>query len=95
MLLLLQRHSAYPHHHLCHHDGCLAAAVALLATKLGCFTKRPAFAHVLQDAAVGHCWELPPHTFGGSYAAFMGQRGFYADDRPVVRWVRWLALFLR
>jgi hypothetical protein len=24
----------------------------------------------------------------------MGQRRFHVDDRPVVRWVRWLALFL-
>ncbi|WIA35249.1 hypothetical protein OEZ86_003709 [Tetradesmus obliquus] len=39
------------------------------------------------DAAVGHCWDLPPHTFGGAYASFMGQRGFHADDRPVVRLV--------
>ncbi|KAF6264315.1 coenzyme Q biosynthesis protein Coq4-domain-containing protein [Scenedesmus sp. NREL 46B-D3] len=34
------------------------------------------------DAAVGHCWDLPANTFGGAYARFMGQRGFYADDRP-------------
>lgn len=41
----------------------------------------------LQDEAVAHCWELPPHTFGGAYAQFMGTRGFKADDRPVVRCV--------
>jgi hypothetical protein len=40
-----------------------------------------------QDAAVAHCWDLPPHTFGGAYAQFMGARGFKADDRPVVRCV--------
>lgn len=39
----------------------------------------------VQDAAVAHCWDLPPHTFGGAYAQFMGARGFRADDRPVVR----------
>lgn len=39
------------------------------------------------DETVAHCWELPPHTFGGAYAAFMGQRGFRADDRPPVRYV--------
>jgi len=39
------------------------------------------------DEAVARCWELPPHTFGGAYAAFMGQRGFRADDRPPVRYV--------
>eukprot|EP00882_Tetradesmus_deserticola_P026816 GHRQ01029616.1.p2 GENE.GHRQ01029616.1~~GHRQ01029616.1.p2 ORF type:complete len:172 (+),score=61.75 GHRQ01029616.1:271-786(+) len=43
--------------------------------------------HLLQDAAVAHCWELPANTFGGAYARFMGQRRFYADDRPVVRLV--------
>lgn len=41
--------------------------------------------HALQDSAVVHCWDLPPHTFGGAYAQFMGARGFRADDRPVVR----------
>lgn len=41
----------------------------------------------LQDAAVAHCWDLPPHTFGGAYAQFMGTRGFKADDRPAVRCV--------
>eukprot|EP00878_Enallax_costatus_P038660 GHUV01044066.1.p1 GENE.GHUV01044066.1~~GHUV01044066.1.p1 ORF type:complete len:100 (-),score=1.70 GHUV01044066.1:319-618(-) len=40
---------------------------------------------VLQDAAVSHCWDLPPTTFGGAYAEFMGTRGFRADDRPVTR----------
>ena len=40
---------------------------------------------LMQDAAVAHCWDLPPHTFGGAYAQFMGVRGFKADDRPVVR----------
>lgn len=36
---------------------------------------------------MSHCWDLPPHTFGGAYAQFMGTRGFKADDRPVVRCV--------
>eukprot|EP00887_Chlorella_sp_A99_P007245 scaffold2.g7245.t1 len=37
--------------------------------------------------AVRHCWELPPHTFGGAYARFMGDRSFLAGDRPPVRFV--------
>jgi len=44
--------------------------------------------HTAQDAAVAHCWELPPSTFGGAYAQFMGARGFKADDRPTVRQVQ-------
>jgi len=39
------------------------------------------------DEAVAHCWDLPPHTFGGAYARFMGTRGFAADERPPVRFV--------
>eukprot|EP00879_Flechtneria_rotunda_P025921 GHRR01027580.1.p2 GENE.GHRR01027580.1~~GHRR01027580.1.p2 ORF type:complete len:159 (+),score=26.80 GHRR01027580.1:240-716(+) len=39
----------------------------------------------ITDAAVAHCWDLPPTTFGGAYAQFMGVRGFKADDRPAVR----------
>ena len=39
------------------------------------------------DEAVARCWELPPSTFGGAYAAFMGARGFKADHRPPVRYV--------
>eukprot|EP00879_Flechtneria_rotunda_P021455 GHRR01022612.1.p1 GENE.GHRR01022612.1~~GHRR01022612.1.p1 ORF type:complete len:191 (+),score=51.50 GHRR01022612.1:603-1175(+) len=41
----------------------------------------------ITDAAVAHCWDLPPTTFGGAYAQFMGVRGFKADDRPAVRLV--------
>lgn len=33
------------------------------------------------------CYTLPTDTFGGSYAKFMGKRGFSADDRPPVRFV--------
>jgi len=39
------------------------------------------------NAAVAHCWDLPPSTFGGAYASFMGARNFQADDRPPVRFV--------
>ena len=38
-------------------------------------------------AAVGRAWDLPPHTFGGAYARFMGARDFSPDDRPPVRFV--------
>ncbi|KAK3286737.1 hypothetical protein CYMTET_5724 [Cymbomonas tetramitiformis] len=33
------------------------------------------------------CYTLPTNTFGGSYAKFMGKRGFSADERPPVRFV--------
>jgi ubiquinone biosynthesis protein COQ4 len=39
------------------------------------------------DETVAAAWDLPPHTFGGAYAAFMGSRGFHAHDRPAVRFV--------
>uniref|UniRef100_A0A7S0R0H5 Ubiquinone biosynthesis protein COQ4 homolog, mitochondrial n=1 Tax=Pyramimonas obovata TaxID=1411642 RepID=A0A7S0R0H5_9CHLO len=45
--------------------------------------ERPRIVH----STVAHCWELPPNTFGGAYAKFMGDRGFSADDRPPVRFV--------
>ena len=35
--------------------------------------------------AMAHAWELPPHTFGGAYAEFMGRRSFSPDDRPPPR----------
>ena len=35
----------------------------------------------LQNASVEHTWALPPNTFGGAYARFMGDRNFQADDR--------------
>lgn len=38
-----------------------------------------------QDEVVAPCYSMPPHTFGGAYAAFMGARGFAADDRPPCR----------
>ena len=41
----------------------------------------------ITDAAVARCWDLPPTTFGGAYAQFMGERGFRADERPAVRFV--------
>jgi len=31
--------------------------------------------------------DLPDHTVGGAWAAFLGRRGFDADDRPAVRYV--------
>lgn len=39
------------------------------------------------DESVAHAWDLPPGTFGGAYAQFMGKRGFRADERPAVRFV--------
>ena len=30
---------------------------------------------------MGRAWDLPPSTFGGAYAKFMGDRNFQADDR--------------
>lgn len=41
----------------------------------------------MQWDTVQHCWELPPTTFGGAYAKFMGDRRFLAGDRPPVRCV--------
>ncbi|KAG1664273.1 hypothetical protein FOA52_009775 [Chlamydomonas sp. UWO 241] len=41
----------------------------------------------ITNASVAHCWDLPPSTFGGAYAEFMGNRNFQADDRPPVRFV--------
>jgi len=35
--------------------------------------------------AMAHAWELPPHTFGGAYAEFMGRRSFSPDGRPPPR----------
>jgi hypothetical protein len=40
---------------------------------------------LLQGDTVAPCWDMPPGTFGGEYARFMGSRGFQADDRPPVR----------
>lgn len=39
------------------------------------------------DALLRRAAALPPDTFGGAYAAFMGTRGFSADERPPVRFV--------
>lgn len=41
----------------------------------------------ITDDVVAHCWDLPPHTFGGAYASFMGDRNFRADERPIVRFI--------
>lgn len=41
----------------------------------------------IRDETVARCWDLPPNTFGGAYAQFMGVRGFRADERPTVRFV--------
>lgn len=41
----------------------------------------------ITDLSVAHAWDLPPHTFGGAYAKFMGSRGFRADERPHVRFI--------
>jgi ubiquinone biosynthesis protein COQ4 len=54
----------------------------------------------LTDAALARAGELPPSTLGGAYAAFMGARGFRADDRPPPRFVAdpelaWVAARLR
>jgi ubiquinone biosynthesis protein COQ4 len=39
------------------------------------------------DATLERCRSLPPGTLGGAYAAFMGDRGFAASERPPVRFV--------
>lgn len=37
--------------------------------------------------SMARTWEMPPNTFGGAYAKFMGDRNFSADDRPPVRFM--------
>ncbi|CAM8953181.1 unnamed protein product [Rhodiola kirilowii] len=39
------------------------------------------------SANVGHAWDMPPNTFGATYAKFMGSRNFSPDDRPPVRFM--------
>lgn len=42
----------------------------------------------MTDAALAHVHELPVGTFGGAYAQFMRKRGFAADDRPPVQYIK-------
>ncbi|PSC76530.1 ubiquinone biosynthesis [Micractinium conductrix] len=42
---------------------------------------------LITDEVVAPCWDLPPHTFGGAYAQFMGTRGFQASGRPPCRFI--------
>ena len=52
---------------------------------VACFQHTQAYltlmVHMLQNSSVEHAWALPPSTFGGAYAKFMGDRNFQADDR--------------
>ena len=38
----------------------------------------------MQNATMKRAWDLPPSTFGGAYAKFMGDRNFQADERCVL-----------
>ncbi|GAA0187284.1 hypothetical protein LIER_34572 [Lithospermum erythrorhizon] len=37
------------------------------------------------SSTVEHLYDMPPNTFGGTYAKFMGKRNFSPDDRTPVR----------